>query len=184
MRKKRVRKASLVKRTEDKVWFSASWNVLSGGLRRQRGRPDLTKQLFSIVAEKLPFDAIDSVGHDVADRGISPYGVYVAHDSMGYARYIGRGHVFGRLKARKKAQSLELQYFSFYIVADKKHEREIETLLIRAAGPHLSFNSRKKRVDIQPGNVRDFEAGTIFYERQYKRGRQRKTRRGRPRKIF
>jgi hypothetical protein len=98
-------------------------------------------------------------------------GVYVAHDSMGFPRYIGRGAIFTRLKARKDAQPLELTYFSFYVVSEKKHEREIETLLIRAAGPLLQFNTRKKRVNIIPGNIRDYEAGTFFYERQYKKGR-------------
>lgn len=91
---------------------------------------------------------------------------------MGYPRYIGRGNVFWRLNNHRKAHPLELVYFSFYIVLDKAHEREIETLLIRAAGPLLEFNSQKKRVDIQAGNVRDFEAGTRFYERHYKRGRK------------
>ena len=74
-------------------------------------------------------------------------------------------------KSRRDAQELELVYFSFYVVLHKKHEREIETLLIRAAGPLLQFNTRKKRVSIMPGNIKDYEAGTFFYERQYKKGR-------------
>jgi hypothetical protein len=162
------------------VWEQENWKVFFGILKRGRGRPHRKEQLFSVVAEKIPFEALSGVAKDLKENGISPNGVYVAHDSMGYARYVGRGHVVSRLRARKGEQKLELQYFSFYIVADKKHEREIETLLIRAGGPHLAFNSRKKRVDIKPGNVRDFEAGTKFYERQYKRGRNRKRRRGRP----
>ncbi len=75
------------------------------------------------------------------------------------------------------SHSLELQYFSLYIVAEKVHEREIETVLIRAGGAELHFNDRKKRVDIQPGNVRDYEAGTLFYERQRRRGRKKKAKR-------
>lgn len=63
---------------------------------------------------------------------------------MGYARYIGRGRIFPRLRARLKSQILELKYFSFYVVEEKKHEGEIETLLIRAAGPLLQFNTQKK----------------------------------------
>lgn len=58
------------------------------------------------------------------------------------------------------------------MVSDKKHEREIETLLIRAAGFLLEFNVRKKRTGIAHGNVRDFEVGTLFYERQQKKGRK------------
>lgn len=92
---------------------------------------------------------------------------------MGNARYIGRGNVISRLEARKKLHSLELVYFSFYLVANKKHEREIETLLIRAAGPLLQFNEKKKRVDIAAGSIKDYEAGTTFYERQKKKGKRR-----------
>jgi len=63
-------------------------------------------------------------------------------------------------EARHRANVQELRYFSFYVVLEKSHEREIETLLIRSSGPQLHFNSRKKRVDIQPGDIRDYEAGT------------------------
>ncbi len=101
-------------------------------------------------------------------------GVYIAHDSMGVPRYIGRGQIFNRLMLRQKAQPLELVYFSFYVVSEKIHEREIETLLIRAASTQLHFNTRKKRVDIESGNIRDFEAGTLFYERQRIRGRKKR----------
>ena len=97
-------------------------------------------------------------------------GVYIAHDSMGYPRYVGRGAIFTRLKQRKAAQVLELSYFSFYVVADKDHEREIETIMIQAAGPILDFNSRKVRTDFQAGDVRDFDPGTHYHQRQYKRG--------------
>ena len=65
-------------------------------------------------------------------------------------------------------------YFSFYIVANKQHEREIETLLIRVGGAHLQFNERKKRVDISPGSVGDYEAGTMYVERQKKKGKRGK----------
>ena len=61
-------------------------------------------------------------------------------------------------------------YFSFCLIADKKHEREIETLLIRLGGAHLQFNERKKRIDTTPGNLRDYEAGTRYVERQRKKG--------------
>ena len=111
---------------------------------------------------------------DLGTREITATGIYVAHDSMGTPRYIGRGNIFGRLASHRKAHHHELVYFSFYVVAEKIHEREVETLLIRAAGPSLLFNERKKRVDIEPGNIRDYEAGTIFYERQHRRGRRAK----------
>jgi hypothetical protein len=55
---------------------------------------------------------------------------------------------------------------------------KIETLLIRAAGFLIEFNTRKKRVGIEHGNVRDFEAGTEFYERQTRKGRARRIRKG------
>jgi len=147
------------------------WNVQFGELKRHPGRPGKIEHLFRVIGEKLPYAALNTVRKHVHKRGLGTNGVYVAHDSMGFPRYIGRGAIFSRLNARKNAQRLELQYFSFYVVQNKKHEREIETLLIRAAGPLLHFNTRKKRVSIQHGNIRDYEAGTYFYERQYRRGR-------------
>lgn len=158
--------------TNKKVWSDGKrFTVAQGQLSRPRGRPIAgASALFKVVAEKLPFDSLNGVSRHLATLGIPPNGVYAAHDSMGYARYVGRGAIFTRLKLHKKAHAAELAYFSFYVVADKGHERELETLVIRAAGPQLQFNARKRRVDIAPGNVGDFEPGTFFYERQRKRG--------------
>ncbi len=176
MPKQRVKRQS-TKRVSGKIWSSALWQVVEGKLVPNRGRPRTTGRLFQAVGEKLPYDSLPKVRHAVLSRSIPQTGVYVAHDSMGYPRYIGRGNVFWRLNNHRRAHPLELVYFSFYIVLDKDHEREIETLLIRAAGPLLEFNSQKKRVDIRAGNVRDFEAGTRFYERHYRRGKKRTSRR-------
>lgn len=169
---KTQRKALARKVTSASVWSNRDWVVRYGELQRRRGRPRKSKPLFEAVAEKVPFDALDKVRQQMHADGVSATGIYVAHDSMGVARYIGRGKIFDRLKARRKAQVLELVYFSFYVGLDKTHEREIETLLIRAVGPQLYFNTRKKREDIQPGNIRDYETGTLFFERQYRRGRK------------
>ena len=101
-------------------------------------------------------------------RGWTRTGVYVAHDSMGTARYVGRGRIFARLKQHRMKNPLVLYYYSFYVVPDKSHEREVETLLIRAAGPLLEFNQRKKRVTISAGSIRDYEAGTKYFQRRRK----------------
>jgi hypothetical protein len=164
-------KARATKKIRDKIWTDAKWTVWNGELQRSRGNPG-SERLFRIVAEKLPYGSLPTVEKNLKDSGEGMTGVYVAHDSMGCPRYIGRGNIFGRLRSRKRHQEEELEYFSFYVVEDKKHEGEIETLLIRAAGFLLQFNERKKRVGIKPGNIRDFEAGTKFYERQWKRGKQ------------
>ena len=174
MAKKTSKKPS-TKTITQKVWGGNNWTVQYGHLKRGAGRPGKVSRLFKYVGEKLPFNALDDVQcHFVSDK-TPAQGVYVAHDSMGSPRYIGRGSVFTRLRAHKKAHPHELVYFSFYIVEDKQHEREIETLLIRAAGDQLEFNDRKKRVGIQPGNIRDYEPGTVFYERHSKKGRRRKS---------
>jgi hypothetical protein len=148
------------------------WTIHYGELKRGQGRPPKTDHLFRVVGEKLPYQALQDVKRHLKAQGHTFHGLYVAHDSMGCPRYIGRGNIFGRLEARKKAQQLELEYFSFYVVSEKKHEREVETLLIRAAGFLLEFNDRKKRVGIAPGGIRDYEAGTVFYERHYKKGKK------------
>jgi hypothetical protein len=171
-------KQASTKRVDQLVWKDSEWSVQSGYLQPGRGRPRNLKPLFSVLAEKLPFPALSKVRKEFAKTinfnglHIKPLGVYLAHDSMGVTRYIGRGAIFSRLRARQRQNPLELRYFSFYVVAEKSHERQIETLLIRAGGPQLLFNSRKKRVDAKPGNVRDYEAGTWFFERQRKRGRK------------
>jgi hypothetical protein len=125
------RKAQLTKQTLRTVFEDKDqWKVLYGKLKPGRGRPSRTAHLFRVVGEKLPLEALSQVRFDLKDLGHPHQGVYVAHDSMGCPRYIGRGDIFQRLEARRKAQPLELKYFSFYVVSDKKHEREIETLLI------------------------------------------------------
>ena len=175
----RMAKKPSSKKSEARIAGDAMWTIMSGALTRPRGRPNKARSLFKAVGEKIPYAFLGDIRRHLDGLDISTNGVYIAHDSMGYPRYIGRGNIFERLKARKKAQVLEILYFSFFIVEEKIHEREVETIMIRAAGPLLDFNDRKVRIDIQPGDVRDFEAGTKYVERQYKRGKQRKQRKAR-----
>lgn len=176
MNKKRTKKARATKTISGQVYADGEhWTVQYGELKRAQGRPSKAEHLFRVVGEKLPFSAMHAVKVHLKEQNHGTHGIYVAHDSMGCPRYIGRGDIFGRLEARYKAKSLELEYFSFYVVSEKKHEREIETLLIRAASFLLEFNTRKKRVGVSPGSIRDYEVGTIFYERQRKKGALRKT---------
>lgn len=148
------------------------WKVVGGTLKRtSKGNPGKIENLFSMVAEKIPYGFLETVRKKVLELEYDTSGVYVAHDSMGWPRYIGRGEVFSRLKERKKKKSAELHYFSFYFIADTKHTREIETLMIRTAGSLLSFNDKKRRLDQMTGRVDDYEPGTDFIERQSKKGR-------------
>lgn len=154
-----------------RIWGNTQWTVRYGRVNAGRGSTG-GRRLFRVIGEKLPFESIHSVEKYMKRKGMTRAGVYLAHDSMGCTRYIGRGNIFSRLIERQKAQVLELKYFSFYVVNEKKHEREIETLLIRAAGPLLEFNTKKKRVTIRAGNLLDYEAGTKFFERRYERGQK------------
>ena len=163
-----------IKRERANIWADNQWSVRFGKLNPGPGHPQTVKNLFVVVGEKLPFEALSYVNRHLRSEGIARNGIYIAHDSMGCARYIGRGRIFSRLRARQKSQILTLKYFSFYVVKDKKHEREIETLLIRAAGPLLEFNTKKKRVTISAGSLLDYEAGTKFFERRYKWGKRPK----------
>jgi hypothetical protein len=160
----------------ERVWKNDTWTVGHGRLVPGRGRPRKHTRLFTVAGERLAIEALEAVRRDLRRRGLSEEGVYVAHDSMGYARYVGRGRIFPRLRARAKANKLEVKYFSFYVMEAKVHEHEIETLLIRVAAPMLFFNERKKRLDLSGGNIRDYEPSTQFYERHYRRGRKATTR--------
>ncbi|MGH9439461.1 MAG: hypothetical protein ACRD22_16625 [Terriglobia bacterium] len=150
----------------------STWTVQYGELKRGKGRPPKEQHLFKVAAEKLPYDSLPSVKTHLKKEGHTYQGIYVTFDSMGCPRYVGRGNIFARLEARKKAQPLELQYYSFYVVSQKQHEREVESLLIRAASFLLEFNERKRRVGLSAGAINDYEAGMFFYERQRKRGKR------------
>lgn len=155
------------KETWSEVWNDADWRVVAGHLKPGPGRPSKTSHLFKYVAEKLPFDSLSNVRKAVtgyAERDLE--GVYLAHDSMGIARYGGRGHIFGRLAAHRRKYPKQLQYYSFYVIANKNHEREIETALLRAAGSQMIFNTKKIASGLETGNVQDYEPGTIFLERK------------------
>lgn len=175
-----TKKGSSTKSKPDQVWLDQRWTVSFGKLKPGPGRPRKVSHLFRVIGEKLPIEALDSVASHLKSKGLHSQGVYVAHDSMGYVRYAGRGRIFDRLRGRARANELEIRYFSFYVVRDKAHEREIETLLIRTASPMLYFNERKKRLDLSSGNIHDYEPGTQFYERHYKKGRKPVKRRRRP----
>jgi len=170
--KKRSPKSSSSKRTGETIWDGDSWIIKRGKLQRGKGRPKNGRSLFRFVAEKLPFDSLESVQRSTEENGERAEGVYLAHDSMGTARYGGRGQIFNRLRSHKKNFPRELAYFSFYIIEEKQHEREIETIILRAAGHQLLLNQRKVRANIDPGRISDFEPGTDFFERQKKRGRR------------
>jgi hypothetical protein len=152
---------------DERIGIYGHWAIYPGELKRKQGRPNRTERLFKALAEKLPKDSLSDVcGHLSEKLGHRINGVYVAHDSMGYPRYIGRGDIRTRLSERFRVRVDELMYYSFYVVQHKIHEREIETLLIRAAGSLLDFNDKKKRSGIQTGSPLDFEVGTYFYERR------------------
>lgn len=166
--------SKIKKVTEQSVFRNAQWTVCRGMLTKpvKVGRPIKdVEHLFKVVGEKLPYESLSKVSQALKEEGVGTKGVYVAHDSMGCPRYIGRGDIFSRLAQHKKKYKLELTYFSFYVVAEKKHEREVETLLIRAAGFLLELNDRKKGWGVYPGDIKDYETGTIFFERHYKKGR-------------
>ena len=173
MAAKKQRKRHSSKRGDATLWQDDDWVVRTGRLVPRPGRPPKVKSLFRHVAEKLPYDCLNAVAAEFRANGWASEGVYVAHDSMGFARYVGRGYIFARLRARYRVARKELAYFSFYVVSNKSHEREIETLLIRLGGANLHFNTKKKRVDIAAGNVRDYEAGTRYVERRRRRGRKK-----------
>ncbi len=173
MKKKVSRKAAAkfsIRKTA--IMVGTHWSVFGGEMKRGQGRPPSKgkKPAISAIGEKLPFWSLDAVKKSLDKSETKLHrdhlGVYIAHDSFGSARYIGRGRVFPRLQSRKKAHQAELHYFSFYLIPVAAHRREIETLLIRAASDTVFLNDRKRRVGLEAGSVTDFEAGTIFFVRK------------------
>jgi hypothetical protein len=89
------------------TWANDQWTVRGGKLKRSRGNPGKVQSLFRCVGEKLPKGSLKKVS-DALQADEYRYGVYFAHDSMGCARYAGRGDVFGRLASHFKAHPDEL----------------------------------------------------------------------------
>lgn len=142
------------KRIEGEIWSGGGWSVRKGRVvRGARGKVAQTK-LFKIIGEKIPLLALVDVERFVEKEcGRKPKGIYLVHDSMGCPRYIGRGKIFDRLHAHNREFSRELVYSSFYVVEDKVHEREIETLLLRAASYLTALNKRKIRASIENSEI-------------------------------
>lgn len=167
---------------EETVWESKGKDckVVFGKLKPTDTRQKLDN-LFLFVGEKLPFECLPAVKKKHFGKSDHRNGVYMAHDSFGVPRYGGRGRVFQRLATHKKNYPKELAYFSFYIVNNKSHERELENAILRAAGPQMIINKRKVRDDAKPGSVRDYEPGTQFFQRKdngtQKKRKRRTTRR-------
>jgi hypothetical protein len=170
----KAQKKTSTKNVETKIWSDVDWSVVGGRLVPGPGRPQKVSHLFRFVGEKLPFECLKEVSDYVRSKSDDLEGVYIAHDSMGVARYGGRGDIFTRLASHKRKYPKELLYFSFFIIENKNHEREIETALLRAAGSQMILNQRKVRTGLAIGNIRDYEPGTRFLERQGVRGRKRK----------
>jgi hypothetical protein len=160
------------KRVRSTIWSNSDWKVVEGWLVPAPGRPKKISHLFRHVAEKLPFESLSKVKKWMEENGQSLEGVYMAHDSMGVARYGGRGKIFDRLISHRRKYPKELVYFSFYVIANKAHEREIETAILRAASSQMILNQRKIRTGIDPGNINDYEPGTEFFQRQLPKGRK------------
>ena len=142
-------------------WKEAGWTVKSGKLVPAPGRPSKETRLFEMVAEKLPYECLFELSKFVG----RVFGVYICHDSMGVARYGGRGDIFDRLKHHHKDYYYQLLYFSFYVIKIKAHEREVETIILRAAASQMTLNDRKIAAWLHPGNIGDYEPGTEFFER-------------------
>jgi hypothetical protein len=92
-----IKKAKLTKTMHTDVYRDGKlWNVRFGELKRRRANPGKTAHLFRVVGEKLPYEALGAVKKDLVQRKFGANGVYIAHDSMGFPRYIGRGNIFSR----------------------------------------------------------------------------------------
>lgn len=134
------------------IWSKDGLCVVEGNLNPGPGRPSGIPHLFKYVAEKLPFDCRDTIKKSMGTAD-DIEGVYFAHDLMGVARYGGRRQIFARLSNHKKKYPTQLLYFLFYVIEQKKHEREVETVILRAAGPQMTLNTRKIAPGTEPGDV-------------------------------
>jgi hypothetical protein len=69
-------------------------------------------------------------------------------------------HIWQAAQPSKEIPSRACLFFC--IIKDKVHEREVENIILRAAGPQLVLNQRKMRDGVEPGGVRDYEPAHVF----------------------
>lgn len=164
------------------------WRVARGKLVRGPGHPG-QQQLFQVVAERIPFEALGAIAKDMKKQQLPCGGVYMLHDSMGGPRYAGLSiNVFSRLRNHHHKYGAQLPYFSFFTVLSGRHQKEIETVMVRAVG-NAAINQYKKAVGFEPGSLEGFAPGTIFYQRKKKSAAKKRsirkgaTKKGAPRRA-
>lgn len=126
-----------------------------------------TTSFLTLTGELLPRDSWSELPANIS-------GVYVLFDSSETARYVGisndvrtrLGKYFaGHLQADDDKRTVAVS-FSVFMVSNRKHARELESLLIHVLGPALFLNKRKqRRYGIRP-DVKVFEAGTLLLQRR------------------
>ncbi|HUI91496.1 MAG TPA: hypothetical protein VLX68_04525 [Chitinivibrionales bacterium] len=94
------------KKSRDHKTFG-SWTISCGELIAKQGRPGKKDQtIFKAFGEKIPWNTVNWIKHILQENKLGTEGIYIAHDSMGIPRYIGRGAIFSRLAARFKAHPI------------------------------------------------------------------------------
>jgi excinuclease UvrABC nuclease subunit len=100
-------------------------------------------------------------------------GVYVLFDSSETARYVGisndiRARLGTYFQGNKPEDNRKRQVtvtFSVFMVKNRNHARELESLLVHVFGDAL-YNRRKiRRFGVRP-NMQDNEAGTLLLKRK------------------
>jgi len=154
------------------VWDEGARCIRAGKLRSLQGRPRKVSPLVSVVGEHLPFASILDVQRHLCERTRKCWqqllGVYMIHDKKGVVRYAGKGMIFGRLRSHKKKYGDKVTRFSFYLIPDRRHRDEIETLMLR--GLHLTENKQKNRTSTYTRAILSFCPGIHFYQFRGKAG--------------
>ena len=144
-----VKKARLTKQIGEEVFSDGTqWTVHHGKLKRGKGHPGKNQHSFQVLGEKLPYSALAKVKKHVLSLGHKPKGVYVAHDSMGCPRYIGRGNVFQRLESRKKAQTLAQKGTSPFTWS-RKRSTSAKSKLCSYGLPAFCLSSTRRKSELE-----------------------------------
>ena len=73
-------KKNSTKEIYDQIWSDKKyWTVQYGYLNPGPGRPQSVDQLFKVVAEKIPFRAINAIKKQMIEEELALTGVYISH---------------------------------------------------------------------------------------------------------
>ena len=148
-RRSRRKKAAEKKIKVAKLWGNSQWTVRYGKLNPGRGRPEAVERMFLFLAEKIPFEAFESVKRHFKKVSSRKNGVYIAHDSMGYETlHRARQHLSKAFRTMESS-AIGIEVLFFLRRASQETRTRNRNAPYPGCWPALAVQHEKETIDDQ-----------------------------------